>query len=148
MRETALTDLENAILLATRAHGRLRQRDKTGAPYILHPLTVMLRMSTEPEMIAAILHDVVEDAGVTLEMLREDGYSSEVIEAVDCLTKRESESYEEFIKRLKPNQIARRVKLADLEHNMDVRRLSRVEKNDADRLTRYIHAWHELKAYT
>jgi hypothetical protein len=79
-------------------------------------------------------------------MLREDGYPPEVVEAVDCLTRREAESYEQFITRLKPNRIARRVKLADLEHNMDVRRLSRIEKNDADRLTRYIQAWSELSA--
>lgn len=135
--------LEDAIALAVEAHRG--QRDKAGQTYILHPLRVMMRLDTDAERMAAILHDVVEDTPYTLERLRELGYPEEVLGALDCLTKREGESYEAFVERILPHPLARRVKLADLEDNMDVRRLPAVGAKEAERLTRYRAAWARLK---
>lgn len=135
--------LEDAIALAVEAHRG--QRDKAGQTYILHPLRVMMRLETEAERMAAILHDVVEDTPYTLERLRALGYPEEVLGALDCLTKREGESYEAFIERVRPHPLARRVKLADLEDNMDVRRLPAVGPKESERLARYRAAWARLK---
>jgi (p)ppGpp synthase/HD superfamily hydrolase len=131
--------LERAILLAVQAHRG--QVDRSGAPYILHPLRVMLRVETENERIAAVLHDVVEDTEWTLDGLRAEGFPEEVVQAVDCLTRREEESYDDRVARAAANPIARRVKLADLEDNMDVRRLARWSEEDAARFERYHRAW-------
>ncbi|QAT82840.1 GTP pyrophosphokinase [Corallococcus coralloides] len=136
--------LEDAIALAVAAHQG--QRDKAGQPYILHPLRVMLRLSSDAERTVAILHDVVEDTPYTLERLRGLGYPEDVLSALDCLTKREGEGYEAFIERLRPHPLARRVKLADLEDNMDVRRLKDVTHKDTERLSRYVAAWTRLRA--
>ncbi len=72
--------LENAIKIAAQAHQG--QKDKAGAPYILHPLRLMMQMKTESEMMTAILHDVVEDSDWTLEKLREKGFSEELLEVI------------------------------------------------------------------
>ena len=135
--------LEDAIALAVEAHRG--QRDKAGQTYILHPLRVMMRLETETERMVAVLHDVVEDSPWTLERLRGLGYPEEVLGALDCLTKREGETYEAFIERLLPNPLARRVKRADLEDNLDVRRLPAVTAKDAERLARYRAAWARLR---
>ena len=135
--------LEDAIALAVEAHRG--QRDKAGQCYILHPLRLMLRVDTEHERMAAVLHDVVEDTPYTLERLRALGYPEEVLGALERLTRREDESYEAFIERIRPHALARRVKLADLEDNMDVRRLPVVTARDAERLARYRAAWARLK---
>lgn len=139
-----MTRLEKAILLATQAHAKIRQKDKAGKPYILHPLRIMVRMRTEAEMMAAVLHDVVEDTGWTLDALRKEGFPEEVVEAVDCLTQRKGEAYKDFIERLKPNLIARRVKLADLEDNMDVKRITRLSDRDTQRINKYLRFWKVL----
>jgi (p)ppGpp synthase/HD superfamily hydrolase len=135
--------LEDAIALAVEAHRG--QRDKSGKTYILHPLRVMMRLETDTERMVAILHDVVEDTPWTLERLRGLGYPEEVLSALDCLTKREGETYEAFIERILPHPLARRVKRADLEDNMDVRRLLAFTPRDAERLARYRAAWARLQ---
>ncbi len=135
--------LEDAIALAVEAHRG--QRDKAGQTYILHPLRVMMRLETDTERMVAVLHDVVEDSPWTLERLRALGYPEEVLGALDCLTKREGETYEAFIERVLPHPLARRVKRADLEDNMDVRRLPAVTAKDAERLARYRAAWARLQ---
>jgi (p)ppGpp synthase/HD superfamily hydrolase len=139
-----MTDLEKAILVATKAHAAIEQREKSGVPYILHPLRVMLQTRTEVEMMAAVLHDVVEDTKLTLEDLRREGLPERVIEAVDCLTNREGEPYDDFIERVKTNPIARNVKLADLKDNMDITRLVQLSGKDVTRLNQYLRAWREL----
>jgi guanosine-3',5'-bis(diphosphate) 3'-pyrophosphohydrolase len=112
-----MSNLELAILIATIAHAG--QVDKAGQPYILHPLRVMLRLSTEPERIAAVLHDVLEDCrGWTLERLR-GHFGPEVASAVDALTRREGETYRQYILRAAADPIARAVKVADLHDNLD-----------------------------
>ena len=92
----------DAIKLAVDAHER--QMDKGGQPYILHPLRLMLAVNSEPARIVALLHDVVEDNPTfTLEKLRLAGYPQDVLDALDCLTKRPDEHYSDFIDRIKPN---------------------------------------------
>ena len=139
---TKIATVEDAVSIAARAHRG--QKDKAGAPYLLHPLRMMMRMDTEAAMMAAVLHDVVEDTEWTLERLREEGFSDEVLEAVDCLTHREGESYEEFVERVRTNPIARQVKIADLEDNMNVRRMNQLGPRDLERLEKYHRAWRVL----
>lgn len=135
--------LEEAIALAVEAHKG--QRDKYGAPYILHPLRVMLRLQGETDQIVGILHDVVEDSEITFEQLAQMGYSAEVIAALDGVTRRENESYSEFIERSLQNATSRGVKLADLEDNMNIRRLPvEFSERDCERLQRYRRAWQVL----
>ena len=135
--------LDKAILIAAQAH--LGQKDKVGAPYILHPLRMMLRFRTESEMIAAVLHDVVEDSpDWGFERLREEGFTEDIIEAVEHLTRRQEETYAEFVDRAGQHPLARRVKLADLEDNMDLTRLKKLSGNDRARLARYHQAWRKL----
>jgi len=135
--------LEKAISIAVEAHRG--QRDRTGAPYILHPMRVMAGVDSDTEKMVAILHDVVEDTDWTFEKLAQEGFSDEVIEALKCVTKREGEEYENFVKRSAGNETARRVKIADLEHNMDARRLSEATEKDVERLRKYVRAWRSLK---
>ncbi|MBF0152246.1 MAG: HD domain-containing protein [Magnetococcales bacterium] len=137
--------LELAIAVAVQAHQG--QTDKAGQPYILHPLRLMLKLSSEEERIVAMLHDVVEDTSVTLDDLRKQGFSEEVLAAVDHMTHRPEVSYETYIKRLGSNTLARRVKLADLKDNMNLRRLP-VEPlpKDWERMARYRRAWDYLLA--
>jgi (p)ppGpp synthase/HD superfamily hydrolase len=137
-----MADLETAIGIAVDAHRG--QKDRAGAPYILHPLRLMFRVQTEAERMAAVLHDVVEDTEWTLDALREHGFPDEVVRAVDHLTRREGESYEEFVTRSAAHPVARRVKLADLEDNMDVRRTGTLTEDDIERLGRYLRAWRRL----
>lgn len=134
--------LEQALALALEAHRG--QCDRNGAAYILHPLRVMCRLRTNAERLTAILHDVVEDSELTLADLKGKGFPEEVVQAVDCLTKRAGEDYETQVARAKSNPLARSVKLADLEDNMDVRRLKTVREADTARLERYRKAWRFL----
>ena len=136
--------LERAIALAVEAHAG--QADKAGMPYILHPLRMLLRMSTPDEMMAAVLHDVVEDTPVTLDALRAEGFPEPVIAAVDAVTRRGGESYEEFVERAGADPVGRRVKIADLEDNMNLLRLGArgVSEKDMERLNRYLRAWRHL----
>jgi len=106
---------------------------------------MMLRMSSETEMMAAILHDVVEDTEWTLDKLRQAGFAEEVVLAVECLTHRGHETYDEFIARVCTNVIASKVKLADLEDNMDMRRLLTLTAKDTERLHKYHRAWLALR---
>ena len=137
--------LEKAIALALRVHRG--QQDRYGRPYIVHPLHVMLQMDSEVEMMAAVLHDVVEDSETTLADLRAEGFPPEVLEAVWLMTHDKGAiSYEGYVRRLKPNDTARKIKLADLEHNMDIRRMDRVRPEDVERLEKYRRAWEMLSA--
>jgi (p)ppGpp synthase/HD superfamily hydrolase len=138
-----MTLLEKAIEIAVRAHAGQKQKD--GSPYILHPLRVMGRVHTDDERTAAVLHDVVEDSAITLDDLRAAGFPEHVLEAVRLLTHEEAISYEDYVRRLKPNAMARRIKLADLEENSDIRRLSGIEEKDLERLRRYHRAWQILQ---
>ncbi|WP_088831991.1 GTP pyrophosphokinase [Paenibacillus tyrfis] len=130
-----MSDLTKAILIATAAHQG--QLDKGNQPYILHPLRLMLKAPDNDSRIVAILHDVIEDTDVTIESLRQEGFAERLLEALDCLTRRDNETYEEFLQRIKPNSLARYVKLLDLEDNRDVRRIKKLSEKDFERLQRY-----------
>jgi len=140
--------LEKAISIATLAHDG--QKDKYEGAYILHPLRLMMKMNTEEEMIVAVLHDVVEDTPWTIDALRAEGFSERVLDALDHLTKRkndetsEEEPYEEFIQRAKKNTLSRKVKIADLEDNMDMKRITELKDKDLKRLKKYHRSWLEL----
>src|SRR5262245_43423239 len=137
-----MASLERASQIAAQAH--VGQRDKAGAPYLLHPLRMMMRMESEAAMMAAVLHDVVEDSDWTLDQLRAEGFSEEVLQAVECLTHRLGESYDEFVARVQTNAIARQVKRADLEDNMNIRRMAEITPKDLARLEKYHRAWRTL----
>lgn len=139
-----MSTLERAISLAALAHEG--QVDKAGAPYILHVLRVMMRLESPEERMAAALHDVVEDCGWTLERLRDEGFPEAVISGVDAVTRREPESYEEFVRRAKADPIGRRVKWADLQDNSDLSRLPEVSDRDRERLEKYRRALAALEA--
>ena len=134
-----MSNLDTALAIAIQAHAG--QVDKAGQPYILHPLRLMFQMETEEEMITAVLHDVVEDSNVTLDALRQAGFSEEVVTAVAAVSRQDDETYEEFIRRLRPNALAAKVKLADLTDNMDARRLKTITPKDLARIEKYHHAW-------
>jgi (p)ppGpp synthase/HD superfamily hydrolase len=136
--------LDRAIQIAVKAHAG--QKDKNGQPYILHPIRVMERVRLPKDKIVAILHDVVEDTPWTPDQLRAEGFSQEILDALDCVTKREGEEYSAFVARSASNPIALRVKLADLEDNMDVRRLPDVKPKDWERLDKYLTAYKSLLA--
>jgi len=136
--------LKIAIDIATKAHRG--QKDKSGKPYILHPQRVMQRVETPEQKIVAILHDVVEDTDWTPAMLAKRGFPKRLLHALDCVTRRKVESYTAYVRRSASNPIARRVKLADLEDNMDIRRLPRIRERDRKRLNKYLRAYRWLSA--
>ena len=130
-----MPSLEDAISLAAEAHRG--QKDKARAPYILHPLRVMLRMETETDRIVAVLHDVVEDSGVTIRDLQKAGYSAEIVEAIKHLTRSKEEEYDQFIERVKGNTLAVKIKIADLEDNLNFERIKEPNEDDLRRYEKY-----------
>ncbi|WP_426165313.1 HD domain-containing protein [Pseudoduganella sp. R-34] len=130
-----MSTLERAVEIAAAAHAG--QVDKAGQPYILHPLRVMLRVSTNDERMAAVLHDVVEDTPVTLAQLTEAGFPAEVVEAIEALTKRSGETRMQAAARAALNPIARVVKLADNAENMDLSRIANPTEKDFARVEEY-----------
>lgn len=123
-----------AMKIAFDAH--MGQVDKAGVPYILHPIHLAEQMKTEEECIVALLHDTVEDTDLTFEQLEKE-FSKVVIDALKLLTHNKSVEYMEYVKKIKDNPIARKVKLADLHHNSDVTRLLEVTSKDIDRIGKY-----------
>ncbi|RON81239.1 HD domain-containing protein [Pseudomonas fluorescens] len=136
--------LERAIAIAATAHAG--QVDKGGAPYILHPLKVMLRMTSLEERIVAVLHDVVEDCDISLDDLRKEGFSEEVLTAIASVTKVPGESYDDFVERAAQNPIGRVVKLADLEENSDLSRIASPSWEDLERIEKYRRAIGRLRS--
>ena len=130
--------LERAIELAVKHHKG--QTDKAGKAYILHPLRLMMAVNTDEEKIVAVLHDIVEDTDITLEDLRNEGFSNAIVDAIECVTKIDDEDYDAFIKRISKNPLAVKVKLADLEDNMDLSRLPKVTDKDLERVEKYKQA--------
>lgn len=127
--------LEKAIEIAVEAHRG--QIDKAGKEYILHPMRVMLRGRNDTEMIVGILHDVVEDTPITIDMLRLEGFSEDILTAIECVTKRRGESYGTFIDRVLTNPLATQVKLYDMEDNMNRDRIPYPTPKDEARFRKY-----------
>ena len=133
-----MSTIERAIQIAATAHQG--QVDKAGEPYVLHPLRIMLTLEGEEERIVAVLHDVVEDSEWTLESLRNEGFSENVLDAIDSVTRREGESYEAFVARSAEHPIGRRAKLADLADNADLSRIRNPTEKDRARRRKYLTA--------
>ncbi len=134
-----MATLERAIAIASEAHAG--QVDKGGQPYILHPLRLMFALDDPTDRIVAVLHDVVEDGDISPDDLQFGcGFSPEIAAAVDALSRRKGETYEDFITRAGANPIARRVKLADLEDNSDMKRIPNPTQKDWDRARKYARA--------
>jgi len=116
------------------------QLDKSGIPYVSHPLHVAESMTDELSTCAALLHDVVEDTDYTLDDLREMGFPQEVLEALALLTHQDGMPYLDYVAAVKPNPIARAVKISDLKHNSDLTRLDVVTPVDEERVAKYAQA--------
>ena len=142
MKRTKKLYLDRAIELAKQHHEG--QTDKAGKPYIEHPLRVMNQVESEEEKIVAVLHDIVEDTDISLDDLRNEGFSEEVVSAVECLTKQDGENYDSYIERISFNPLAVKIKLADLEDNRDLTRLPEVTDKDLERIEKYDKALEKL----
>lgn len=138
--------LGKVLVLATNAHAG--QFDRGGNPYILHPLKVMhyLKSNDEELQCMALLHDVIEDTKTTWKDLEEIGCTPRIIAAVKALTKMPGQSYDEYKEEVFANQDAMKVKMADLRHNTDIRRLKGISQKDVDRLAKYNRFYLELQA--
>ncbi|HEX8036181.1 MAG TPA: hypothetical protein VF510_20155, partial [Ktedonobacterales bacterium] len=135
--------------LAAHAHQGQVYPSPTGEPFILHPLRVMLRLESEVERIVAVLHDIVEDTAYTIADLHEAGYRDDVLAAIEHLTHRKDEAYDDYIERVAQYPIARRVKLADLSDNLANNRqlnLLRPSPETHERIMRYERARQRLIA--
>lgn len=118
--------IRKALDIAITAHKGVV--DKGGVEYVFHPITVALKCNTDDEKIVALLHDVIEDTPITFDDLRNEGFPEYIIEALDAITRRKPQEQKgvarwNYIKRCKANQIARVVKILDLEHNSDLTRI-------------------------
>ncbi|MBE6156550.1 MAG: hypothetical protein E7161_02275 [Firmicutes bacterium] len=111
-------------------------KDKGGWPYILHLISVYKKVSEENEKIIALLHDVIEDKNVSEQDLLDIGFSKEIVESVKLISKSQEISYEEYIHNLIINGSKHilRVKMADLENNMDISRISNAAEKDYERI--------------
>lgn len=126
---------KKALRLSFEAHKD--QVDKSGMPYVFHPFHLAEQMNTEETVIAALLHDVVEDTDYTLEEIAGMGFPQSVIEALALLTHDSRVPYMEYVAKTKENPIAAAVKLADLRHNSDVSRLDAVDEKAVKRMEKY-----------
>ena len=138
--------LSKMILIATNAHDG--QFDRGGTPYILHPMKVMHYLKTDDEELQCIAlgHDVIEDTSVTYKDLRDAGISERVIKGIAALTKMPGQTYDEYKEGVFANVDAMKVKMADLRHNTDVRRLKGVTEKDIQRMEKYHRFYLEIMA--
>ncbi|MDO4454688.1 MAG: GTP pyrophosphokinase [Eubacteriales bacterium] len=129
---------KKAMIIAYHAHRD--HVDKGGMPYIFHPLHLAEQMDTEYSVITALLHDVIEDSDISLEDLKAEGFPEPILEALSLLTHEKQVPYLEYVQRLKGNELARKIKLADLTHNSDVSRLSVQDDSSRQRFEKYQRA--------
>lgn len=123
---------KKAMDIAYRAHHG--QVDKGGVPYVFHPCHLAEQMETETEVVASLLHDVIEDSYYSITHLQAAGFSDEALEAVALLTHNKNEPYIDYIRRLSTNPVARKIKLADIQHNSDESRLAECSQEEITRL--------------
>lgn len=111
------TEVDRAYRLAVEYHKG--QVDKQGKEYFLHPLRVMTTVCEQKElMVAAMLHDILEDTECNSEILRERGVSEANITLIECLTRKPGEKYFDYIKRIQKNELCVKIKIADIEDNL------------------------------
>lgn len=135
--------IEKSLQIALNAYSG--KKDKAGETYILHPLRVMGKLNTLEEKVVAILHDVIEDSDYTADDLLSEEIPKHIVEAVISLTRNSDESYSEFIERVSLNALARSVKIADIEDNLNILRLKTIQEKDLKRLEKYYRAHIVLK---
>ena len=133
---------DKALQIAMRAHEG--QKDKAGQDYVMHPIRVAERCDDPRAKVVALLHDTIEDSDITADYLREEGFTEEIVEAVLAVTRREGENYDDYVSRAAQNELGKMVKRADLEDNMDIRRLPELTDRDVERLQKYLRAWRGL----
>lgn len=136
--------IEKSLAIALRAYAG--NKDKAGETYILHPLRLMHRMASDEEMAVALLHDVLEDSHITAQGLLDEGIPTRVVATVEDLTKQNGENYDDFIARVAENELALKIKLADIEDNLNVLRLKSLTEKDFKRVVKYHRAWNRLVA--
>lgn len=138
-------NLKYAIGLSAKYHSG--QTDKANKPYILHPIRVMLKLQSIEEKIVGILHDIVEDTEYTLNQMKDDGFSEEIIGAVKLLTKTKKGDFDikAYYQNIFKNKLAKNVKLADLEDNMDLSRIQNPIDSDFERVKKYQKYYQYLK---
>lgn len=144
LEESAILLDKAATICVTKHFG---QRDKAGAAYFQHPMRVAMRCNSDEEKIVALLHDTIEDTDVTDRYLLDEGFPQHIIDAILAVTRRDGESYEDFVARAAQNPLGRVVKLHDLEDNLDILRLDSVSPEMAARLSKYLAAHSFLKNY-
>lgn len=133
MKYTPLT--KKALRVAFDAHKD--QIDKTGLPYVFHPFHLAEQFDDEESICVALLHDVVEDTDITINDLEKLGFTESIIEAIKLLTHDNNVEYMDYVKEIKKNPLAKRVKLADLKHNSDSSRLDVVDSYALEREKKY-----------
>jgi len=138
------TPLQKTLTIVSNAF--LNKKDKAGQPYIFHLLYVMGKGQNEEEKIVGTLHDLIEDCGNGYENVILKEFGQEILDAVKCLTKTKGEDYDIYLQKVKENNLARQVKLYDLEHNMDISRLSNPMQEDYDRMEKYKKSYNYLKS--
>lgn len=128
--------LIKALVISMKAHKG--QKDKAGKKYIFHPIKVAMLSKGYKTKIVALLHDVIEDSEVTIEDLSKH-FDEDIVLAVDCITKK-GQDYQEYLNIVKNNELARKVKIADLTHNSNLNRLEKITEIDRMRKEKYLKA--------
>ena len=123
-----------ALIIMLKAHWK--QKDKANRWYIYHPLRVSFKMKTLDLKIIALLHDVVEDSNITLNILSKY-FNSEIINSINAITRKQNESYMDYIKRVKLDNNAKLVKIEDLKQNLDISKIKNPTNYDIDRCKKY-----------
>lgn len=134
--------IETALEIALSAYKG--QTDKAGKTYILHPLRLMSKMTTEDEMCVALLHDAIEDSDFTAQDLLDKGMPAHIVAAVEAMTHHEQDAYDDYIAKIKTNTLATKVKKYDIEDNINVLRLDTLSEKDLQRIQKYHRAWKAL----
>lgn len=135
--------LESAIRVAAKVHKG--QKDRMQKPYILHVMRVMMRGQDLEEQMLGALHDVLERSQLTVEDLRQKGFPSNVLKALEHISRRDEEDYEGYIERVALDGLAVRVKIHDLSDKMDIRLMKELTPADLKRYNRQLAAYHKLQ---
>lgn len=126
---------KKAMKLCFQAHKD--QTDKSGIPYVFHPIHLAEQMLDEDTTVVALLHDVVEDTEYTIEDLAAMGFNDRVISAIKLMTHADDVPYMDYVAKIKENPVAKAVKLADLAHNSDITRLDVIDDKSLERVEKY-----------
>jgi hypothetical protein len=134
--------LEKAISIAVDSHSG--QVNNKAQPYVLHPLRMMFKAVTIEEKIIAVLHDVIEKTTIDLEYLRSVGFSDRIVLGIDALSRRPQENYDKYIDRVAENKLATKVKIIDLDDNINSLDLDRFQESKSNKFLKYQKARNTL----